>query len=116
MEDPAKYRAFLGKIVDVTIDRPMGSKHPNFDFTYETNYGYIPDTKAGDGHEIDAYVLGVSEPISTYTGKCIGVILRKDDNEHKLVVAAGPMSDTEIRRETDYVEHYFDTHIETVDA
>ena len=40
---------FLGKKVEVVIDRPLGSKHPKHGFTYEVNYGYIPDTKSPDG-------------------------------------------------------------------
>jgi len=33
---------FLGKEIEVIIDRPLGSKHPKHGFKYETNYGYIP--------------------------------------------------------------------------
>ncbi len=62
------YAKFLGKEVRVTIDRPLGSKDPRHDFVYETNYGYIPNTKAGDGHEIDAYVLEENTPLDEFTG------------------------------------------------
>lgn len=62
---------FLGKIVKVKIDRPLNSKHPKHGFVYEVNYGFVPDTKAPDGEEIDAYVLGVNEPIDEFSGKCI---------------------------------------------
>ncbi len=116
MDDPAKYRAFLGQTVDVVIDRPLGSKHPRHDFIYETNYGYIENTRAGDGHEIDAYVLGISGPIETYTGVCVGIILRSNDNEHKLVVAADRMTESDIRRQTHFVERHYDINIETLDA
>ena len=34
---------FLGQKVNVIIDRPLGSKHPKHGFTYEVNYGYIPN-------------------------------------------------------------------------
>lgn len=54
---------YLGTIVDVEIDRPMGSKHPEYNYIYPINYGYIPNTKAKDGEEIDAYVLGEFEPL-----------------------------------------------------
>lgn len=50
---------YIGKIVKVKIDRPLGSKHPKFDMIYPVNYGYIPGTISGDGEELDAYVLGV---------------------------------------------------------
>ena len=49
---------YIGKIVDVVMDRPLGTKHPKHGFIYEVNYGYIPNTISGDGEELDAYVLG----------------------------------------------------------
>ena len=42
---------FLNKIVSVTIDRPLGSKHPKHEMIYPINYGYIPNTISGDGEE-----------------------------------------------------------------
>ena len=49
----------LGETVTVTIDRPMGTYHPNHpDIYYPVNYGYIEGIIAGDGEEQDAYVLG----------------------------------------------------------
>ena len=50
-------RDFLGKIVNVKMDRPLGTKHPKHGFVYEVNYGFIPNTVSGDGEELDAYVL-----------------------------------------------------------
>lgn len=44
---------YLGTTVDVEIDRPIGSRHPKYDFFYPVNYGYVPNTKAGDGKAID---------------------------------------------------------------
>ena len=70
---------YLNKIVEVVIDRPMGSKHPKHNFIYPVNYGYIPNTISGDGEELDCYVLGVFEPLETFSGKCIGIIHRIDD-------------------------------------
>ena len=68
MDDLERYTRLLGTEVDVHIDRPLGSKHPRLGFVYETNYGYLPGTLAGDGSEIDAYVLGVSEAIEREMG------------------------------------------------
>ncbi|MEI7480142.1 MAG: inorganic diphosphatase, partial [bacterium] len=56
------YSQYLGKAVQVIMDRPLGSNHPKHGFRYEVNYGFVPDTKAPDGEEIDAYVLGVDIP------------------------------------------------------
>ena len=91
------------------IDRPLGSKHPNHDFVYPVNYGFVPDTQAGDGEPIDAYVLGPREPVAHFEGICIGVILRFDDDEHKLVVAADVLPVERIQEETDFVEQYYET-------
>lgn len=53
---------FLGKTVEVVMDRPLGSKHPKHGFVYEANYGYVPGTRSPDGEELEAYFFGVSEP------------------------------------------------------
>lgn len=50
--------AYLGKLVKVKVDRSLGSKHPKHDFIYSLNYGFIPNTIAGDGEEIDVYIIG----------------------------------------------------------
>ena len=69
------YNNPLGKCWDVIIDRPLGSTHPTFKETiYPINYGYIPGIIAGDGEEQDAYVVGISYPISAIHGKCIAIV------------------------------------------
>ncbi|MFA5133681.1 MAG: inorganic diphosphatase [Patescibacteria group bacterium] len=101
---------FLGKIVKVKIDRPLNSKHPKYGFVYEVNYGFVPDTKAPDGEEIDAYVLGINEPIEEFTGKCIAVIHRSNDSDDKLVVVPEnfkEISDEEILKLVDFQEKWF---------
>lgn len=35
---------------------------------------------------MDSYVLGIYEPLETFTGKCIAIIHRTNDNDDKLVV------------------------------
>ena len=63
----------IGKIVKVTIDRPLGSFHPKHrDLYYPINYGYVDGILGGDGECQDAYVLGVAEPLTQFTGKEIG--------------------------------------------
>ncbi|MCT4612353.1 MAG: inorganic diphosphatase [Clostridia bacterium] len=76
---------YIGKTIDIVMDRPLGSEHPKFKWRYPVNYGYIPDTVSGDGEEIDVFLLGVFESVNKYEGKCIAVIEREDDNEYKLV-------------------------------
>jgi len=108
-------KEYLGKEVKVKIDRPLGSKHPEYGFYYPINYGYIPNTIADDGEEIDVYVLGVHEPIREYEGKVIGIIHRKDDCEDKLVVAKEISSygKEAIKALTEFQERFFDIEIIT---
>jgi len=106
--------AFLGKIIKIKIDRPINSKHPKHGFVYEVNYGFVPNTKASDGEEIDAYLLGVNEPAEEFTGKCIAVIHRKDDDDDKLVVIpenSKEMSDEEILKAVNFQEKWFDSKV-----
>ena len=78
---------FIGKKVKIIMDRPMGSKHPKWNFIYPINYGYVPNTVSGDEEELDAYVIGVFEPVKEYEGKCIGIVHRLNEDDDKLVIA-----------------------------
>ena len=72
------------KFVTVTVDRPLGSSHPQYpDLYYPVNYGYIKGVMAPDGEEQDAYILGISEPVAEFTGRVIAIIHRHDDIEEK---------------------------------
>ena len=105
---------YLGQYVEIIIDRPLGSKHPKYGFTYEVNYGFVPNTKAPDGEEIDAYLLGSSEPLGKAHGKCIAIIKRKDDEDDKLVVVlsgAANIKDEDIMSQVNFQEKYFKTKI-----
>ena len=104
---------YLGKIVDVQIDRPLNSKHPKHGFIYEVNYGYVPGTTSGDGEELDCYVLGVDEPLKTFKGECIAVIHRLNDDDDKLVIVptGTNISDEEIQKLTHFQEQYFESEI-----
>ena len=104
----------IGKKVKVIIDRPLGTYHPKHkDIFYSVNYGYIEGIIAPDGEEQDAYVLGVNEPISEFTGKIIAIIKRLDDVEEKWVVAPENMTFTkeEIMKQVEFQEKYFKTEI-----
>jgi len=106
--------AFLGKIVKIKIDRPLGSKHPKHDMTYEVNYGFVPDTKAPDGEEIDVYLLGINKSLDEFTGKCIVVIHRLDDNDDKLIIIpenSENISDEEILKLDNFQEKWFKSEI-----
>ncbi len=106
-------REYLGKIVEVKIDRVMGSKHPKHGFIYPVNYGYIPNTNSGDGEELDAYVLGVFEPVENFKGKVIAIIHRINDNDDKLVVVPENKNyaDQQIRALIEFQEQWFKSEI-----
>ena len=104
---------FIGQIIEVEMDRPLGTRHPKHNFMYPVNYGYVPGTVSGDGEELDAYVLGVFEPLNNYIGQCIAVIHRTNDDDDKLVVVpeGKNYTDEEIRVLTEFQERYFESEI-----
>ncbi len=104
----------LGKPVTVTVDRPLGSAHPDYpDMIYPVNYGYVQGITAPDGEEQDVYILGVDTPLEKFTGIVVGVICREDDIEEKWVVVPEEKLGTEICWEcnimhaVDFTEKYY---------
>lgn len=105
----------IGKTVTVTVDRPLGSYHPEHkEMYYPINYGYIEGVMAPDSEEQDAYILGVNEPIDNFTGRVIAIVHRNDDVEEKWVVASKDMTFTkeEIMELIHFQEQYFDSKVE----
>lgn len=100
---------YIGYQVMVTIDRPLGSKHPKYGFEYPVNYGFVPFTKSGDGEELDVYVLMEDKPLVTYVGRCIGVVHRTDDDDDKLIVVpkAYDLADELIEENIAFQEKWF---------
>ena len=94
------------------IDRPLGSHHPRWGFRYPVNYGFVPGVAGADGEELDAYVLGVTKPLESFTGQCIAVIHRPGD-EDKLVLAPPGTAYTaaQIATITAFQEQFFDSLI-----
>lgn len=93
----------------VKIDRQLGTKHPKHGFMYMLNYGYIPNTISPDGEELDAYLVGVHEPVEEYNGHLIAIIHRTNDDDDKLVVAPKDIdySDDAIMAMTEFQEKFF---------
>ena len=106
-------RRYLGKEVAVTMDRPLVTKHPKHGFVYEANYGFLEGVRAPDGEELDAYFLGINEPLEKATGVCIAIAHRRNNDDDKLVVAPKGMSmtDEEIMSAIKFQEQWFDTQI-----
>ena len=104
----------IGKTVTVTVDRPLGSYHPEYkDLYYPVNYGFIKGIIAPDGEEQDAYILGVDVPVKEFTGKIIAIIHREDDVEEKWIVVPEGVSFTkeEIVEQVRFQEKYFKSEV-----
>jgi inorganic pyrophosphatase len=104
---------YLGKEVTVKMDRQLGTKHPKWGFVYMLNYGFVPNTMSPDGEEIDAYVVGEFKPVEEFTGKCIAIIHRTNDDDDKLVIAPENVNynDDQIRALTEFQEKFFESII-----
>ncbi len=96
--------------VTVTIDRPLGSRHPKYPhLIYPVNYGYVEGIMAPDGEEQDVYVLGVEGAVSSVCATVIAVIHRADDVEEKWVAVVDGCTYTqdEIEAAVSFQEQYF---------
>ncbi len=102
-------KSFLNQIVEITIDRPLGSLHPKWKFKYPVNYGFLKNVFAPDGEELDAYILKVNQPLETFSGRVVAIIHRLEDDDDKLVVIPEneTISDTEIKTSVEFQEKWF---------
>ena len=81
----AEVSPVIGRTVTVTVDRPLGSYHPEHkDMYYPINYGYVEGIMAPDGEEQDAYIFAPE-----------GMTFTKE----------------EIREQIHFQEQYFDSEI-----
>lgn len=114
-ERKAQVRSYLGKVLRIVIDRPIGYIHKKT-LLYPVNYGYIPGVLGGDGEELDVYLLGVTEPMTEYTCRIIGIAHRKNDVEDKLIAAPEGITYTaeEMAEAIHFQEKYYDTYIEVL--
>lgn len=117
-ERKAQVKSYLGKTVEIEIDRPVGYVHKkaNYSLTYPINYGYIPGVLGGDDEELDVYLLGVNEPVDKYTAKIIGIAHRENDVEDKLISAPEGtfFYQNEIAEAIHFQEQYYKTKIEAI--
>ena len=111
-------KAYLGKTVEIHIDRPIGYVHKkqNYSLVYPINYGYIPGVLGGDGEELDVYLLGVDKPVETYTARIIAIVYRHNDVEDKLVAVPENYTITkeQIESAIRFQEQYYDSEVECV--
>ena len=115
-ERVALVQAYLGKIVTIGIDRPIGYVHQKKDrtLTYPINYGYIPGVLGGDGEELDVYLVGVDKAVEEYTCRIVGIVYRADDVEDKLIGAPDGMTFTAeaLAEAVRFQEQYYHSTVE----
>lgn len=106
-------KSYLDKVVEVTVDRPAGSKHPKHNFEYQINYGYLKGEVAPDGEDLDAYILGTNEPLENFSGVCIAVVHRLQDDDDKLIIVpqGTELTDGEIEKAIEFQEKWFEHKI-----
>ena len=107
------YKNYLNQKIKVKVDRKLGDKHPEYEYIYSLNYGYIPNTESEDGEEIDVYILGEFDPLEEFEGVCRAIIYRVDDIENKLIVTAEDKkySIDQIKALVEFQERFFKTEI-----
>lgn len=111
--EPPAPESVLGTVVEVTVDRPLGSVHPEHeDIVYPINYGFVNGVLGGDGEAQDAYVLGVDHAVESFQGEVVAVIVR-GDVETKWVVAPSGATYTkqQIAAAVHFQERYFQSTI-----
>lgn len=119
-ERHALVQSYLGQIVRIEIDRPIGYVHHKEKtdrvLVYPINYGYIPNVLGGDGEELDVYLYGVDAPVTEFVGRIVGIVFREDDVEDKLIMAPdgiNPSAD-EIAEAIRFQEQYYHTRVEAL--
>jgi len=102
-------KKYLGKTVEVTVDRKLGEKHPKWGFVYECNYGYMAGIIAPDGEDLDAYILKVNEPVEKFVGTMVAIVHRTENDDDKLVVVpeGETVTDDEIESTVAFQEKWF---------
>lgn len=108
--DEPDYSQILGKTVKGTVDRPLGSTHPqNERMIYPINYGYVDGVFAGDGSEQDVYLFGTDKALKNFEGRVIAVWHRFDDVEDKWIVSLNGenVAEEKIMGDISFQEQFF---------
>ncbi|MBB5173303.1 inorganic pyrophosphatase [Texcoconibacillus texcoconensis] len=81
-------RKYLRKSVQVIVDRPLGTVDPNTNRELPINIGTLPGTVTIDNSEVNAYILGVSKPLTFFSGTVIALVQRSNHPSTEIVVAS----------------------------
>ena len=70
---------------EIVIDRPKGTRHPRYpEVVFPVDYGYLKDTVAADGNEIDVWSGTAAH--HKLTAIAVTVDTLKKDTEIKLII------------------------------
>ncbi|MEH2053770.1 hypothetical protein [Nostoc sp.] len=88
MRDSTDFWFKLDQLValsNLQIDRPKGTLHPRYpSFVYPLDYGYLENTRSGDGADIDVWIGSLSS--KKVTAVICSVDLQKRDAEIKILL------------------------------
>ncbi|WP_414518697.1 Inorganic pyrophosphatase [Nostoc sp. PCC 9305] len=88
MRDSTDFWFKLDRLValsNLKIDRPKGTSHPRYpSFVYPLDYGYLENTRSGDGANIDVWIGSLSS--QKVTAVICSVDLEKRDTEIKILL------------------------------
>ncbi|MDZ8258019.1 hypothetical protein [Nostoc sp. ChiQUE01b] len=88
MRDSADFWFQLDRLVAISnlkIDRPKGTSHPRYpSFVYPLDYGYLENTRSGDGADIDVWIGSLFS--KKVTAVICSVDLEKRDTEIKILL------------------------------
>ena len=109
-----KVSDYLGKHVNLKIDRPLGSKHPKYNFIYPLNYGDVSKTiEMMEKNQMCIY-QEFFEVVDEYKqGKVLSYIHRINDNADKLIVVSDNCNymNNQIRALIEFQERFFKSGI-----
>lgn len=108
--DEPDYRGIIGTTVKGTVDRPLGTLHPQYpSMRYPVNYGYVDGILADDGEEQDVYIFGTDKPLTHFEGRVIAVYHRFNDVEDKWIVSLNgeDITDEKILGDISFQEQFF---------
>ena len=106
-------KQFIGRRVKVIVDRPLGSTDPECGYIYPINCGRVPDESANADSKLDAFILGLCEPINTFEGDCIAIIEKQGEHIGQLIIvpSGAALSDEAIRESFRFHDSFVDSRI-----
>ncbi len=109
-------KSYIGKTLTIHVDRPIGSvRGKNRHAVYPINCGRVELPLYGAG-ELGAYLLGVDRPVYEFTGTVVGIVIHKNDNKDKIVIAPydSTLDQAQIAEKIYFKEKYYQFEIDAL--